>query len=76
MTPLDEQYEHLIDPINFIKNFTDENHFRTWLKQGSINDLRETLKSFEIREMFEMCRIIQSELDIKVDVMLSGFGIK
>ena len=75
MTPLDEHYEHLIDPVNFIKNFTDENHFRNWLKSGTINDLKETLKCFEIKEMYETCTIIQSEIDKKVDVMLSGFRI-
>lgn len=73
---MDERYEYLIDPVNFIKNFADENHFRTWLRSGSINDLRDTLKVFEVREMYEMCDIIQSEIDVKVDVMLSGFGIK
>lgn len=34
------------------------------------------LKSFEKKEMYLECATIQSIIDEKVDIMLSGFGIK
>lgn len=74
MTPLEEQYNNLIDPINFMKNFPEEEGFRIWLRGGTINDLKDTLKAFEVRELYEYCSIIQDEIDTKVDLMLSGFG--
>ena len=74
MMPIDEEYEHLIDPVIFIKNFPEEEGFRIWLRGGTINDLKDTLKAFEVRELYEYCSIIQDEIDTKVDLMLSGFG--
>lgn len=71
---LDQEYEHLIQPHIFITHFSNEESFRHWLRKGCINDLRDTLKAFEREQLFEYCNIIQSEIDRKVDVMLSGFG--
>ena len=74
MNPLDAFYSEIIDPTNFIKNFPDMDGFRLWLKQGDINDLKETLSIFEKNDLFEHCIVIQEVIDEKVDIMLSGFG--
>mgnify|MGYP000008580374 CR=1 FL=1 len=76
MTPRDEQYQDMIDPINFIKNFVDKEGFKAWLRSGTINDLKDMRNVFEKREMYLECGTIQSVIDEKVDIMLSGFGIK
>jgi len=74
MTPLDESYENIIQPHNFIKNFSDDEHFKEWCRKGSINDLKDTIRTFEHHELYRYCAIIQSVIDEKVDKMLSGFG--
>ena len=74
MTPLDESYQEVIDPVNFIKNFPDMEAFRVWLDKWTINDLKETLKTFEKHELFEYCTAIQATIDCKVDKMLEGLG--
>lgn len=71
---LDQEYEHLISPEIFIKNFKGKDEFRVWLRKGCINDLKATLKAFENSGMFEYCDIIQAEIDVKVDTILEGLG--
>lgn len=77
MTPLDEAYEELIQPHNFIKNFTSMDAFREWTRKAeTINDLRSALKVFEKAELYEHANIIQVSLDEKIDRMLSGLGFE
>ncbi len=73
MTP-QEAYENLESPEVFISLFKSESEFRDWLKEGTRNDLKSTLFRFTKAELYEYCSIIQSEIDLKVDVVLLGFG--
>lgn len=74
MTPLNQSYQDIIDPLNFIKNFPKRENFRKWAMTGTINDLKAAISTFEYYELYEHCAIMQDVIDEKVDVMLSGFG--
>jgi hypothetical protein len=74
MIPLDDSFEHLIDPANFVKNFADKEHFKAWADQRLINDIKETIKCFEKREMHLHCAWLQEVIDERIDKMLSDFG--
>ena len=74
MTPLDEAFNEILDPRNFIKNFTDAEHFKEWARTGTINDLKACIVTFEHHEMYSVCEDLQAVIDEKVDSMLSGFG--
>ena len=71
---LDDSLEHIINPTNFVKNFTDMEHFKRFCRQGIINDCKAMLKVYEKYELYEHCAAIQFVIDEKVDLMLSGFG--
>jgi len=74
MTPLEDSFQDILLPENFINNFTDEEHFKEWCRGGIINDLKEMLKVFEEHEMYEYARHIQDVIDEKVNKMLDGLG--
>ncbi|QQO97068.1 hypothetical protein Nekkels1_64 [Cellulophaga phage Nekkels_1] len=74
MKKIDEAYEEMMIPSNFVKGFADMEHFREWARQGIINDCKATLKVFEKHEMYEYCKVLQDVIDDKVDLMLSGLG--
>ena len=76
MTPLEQHYEHLIDPVNWVKNFPDMQGFKIWCEKGCISDLRDMRKVYERKELYEHCRAIQQVIDVKVDKMLEGFGFE
>lgn len=62
---LDEQYEQILFPIEFVKNFNNINDFKNWCSQGSKLDLQEAIKVFEAYEMYEYCAIMQDILKNK-----------
>jgi hypothetical protein len=74
MTPLEESFSDILIPSNFVKNFTDDNHFRECARKQTINDLKDAIRTFEHQEMYHHCGIMQGVIDCKVDVMLSGLG--
>ena len=74
MTPLDEAYYEIIDPINFIKKFPTWEHFMEWARGNMINDLKEAIRIFEHYQLYEHCGIMQSVIDEKIDEMLDGLG--
>lgn len=64
------------DPRKFVCQFSSMDEFGVWCEcASSINDLRYMLKEFEKAELYEYCSEIQKEIDYRVDIMLSGFGI-
>lgn len=73
MIPLDDSYEHLIDPQSWFNRFTDEDHFKEWCKERMILELMDMIKSCEKRELYEIAGMCQSVIDDKVDFML-GFS--
>ena len=74
MTPLEQSFNDILIPSNFIKNFVDDEHFMEWARKVTINDLKHTLSTFLDHEEYHHCALIQSVIDEKVDNMLSGFG--
>ena len=76
MTPLDQAYEEILDPVSFVKNFATMGQFAEWARGGLINDLKEAIRVFEHYELFEHCAVMLLVIDEKVDEMLSGFGIE
>ena len=72
---LEERYEELIEPYNFIHNFPTMDDFKAWCMQGDLSDLLETRKAFEKYELFEHLVFIQMAIDKRVDSYLDGFGI-
>jgi len=77
MSPLNEAYEHIIYPHNFIKNFADMYSFQQWARTGTINDLKATLAVYEDEQLFEHCEILEMVILEKVDDTLGllGFNI-
>jgi hypothetical protein len=65
MTPLDEKYSQILDPVNFIKNFASEEQFIEWAKEGSVLDLKEAIKVFESKELYEHCNIMMAIIHAK-----------
>lgn len=61
---MNDEYLSIIEPKEFIKNFTKE-EFKEWLKQGTKQDLECTLKQFEDAELYEICILIKNEINEK-----------
>ena len=76
MDALQNGFQEVLTPRNFVKNFVDMEHFKEWCRKGIINDLKHTLRTFEHHEMYEHCAAIQDVIDENVDIMLSGFGFE
>lgn len=57
---LNHQYNQLIRPDNFVKNFNNLWEFEEWCYIGTIEDLQATLVEFEKYELYEHCRVIKS----------------
>lgn len=74
MIPLDDSYEHLIDPLNFVQNFKTKEEFKEWARQGLINDIKATIKCYEKKELYLHCAWLQEVIDERIDEMLQGFG--
>lgn len=53
-----EAYQKLTDPKEFIKTFDSDQEFEDWCRDGTLDDLKATLKAFENSELYEHCRII------------------
>lgn len=73
---INDRYEELIEPSNFVMNFPDMDAFRGWCMRGSLSDLRDTRTAFERADMFEHLPIIQAAIDCRVDEYLEGFGFE
>ena len=76
MDLLDQHYQALTVPTEFIKNFKTRADFKKWAHGGAINDLKEAIVSFEHYELYEHCAVMQEVIDEKVDKMLEGFGFE
>lgn len=72
---INERYEQLTDPVEFVKNFKTEAEFVSWLRRAKrINDLRACRTAFQESELYEHCRLIQHEIDDRIDNILKGIG--
>ncbi len=74
MIPLNQAYDEILLPREFVKNFVDMEHFKEWCRGGLINDCKAMLDIFINYEMYEYCQAIQDVIDEKVDFMLGGLG--
>lgn len=59
MTPLND-YEQILDPVNFLKRFASMEQFVEWANEGDILDLEEAIKVFESKELYEHCNVMQA----------------
>lgn len=75
MIPLDEEYNEIIDPTNFVKRFPDKDSFIAWCNMGTIKDLRCTIQTFEKYELYEHCSMIKWVIDRKKDNILIELGL-
>ena len=60
---INEHYEEILDPVNFVKNFETLEDFKEWALDGSILDLKECIKVFQAHELYEHCAIMQKLID-------------
>jgi len=60
---LEQDYNELIRPDNFINQFDDMDDFREWCYLGTVEDLDCTRIEFEKYELYEYCAIIKSVSD-------------
>ena len=65
MEALDEMYIQILDPVNFVKNFSSLHDFKYWASMGSVLDLQEAIKVFEEHELYEHCAIMRDLIIIK-----------
>lgn len=56
---LEYEYNKLIRPDNFIKEFNNLHEFEEWCYIGTIEDLEATLEEFEKYELYEHCNVIK-----------------
>lgn len=56
-------YENIIEPQNIRSYFKSKEDFASWLDTGEVEDLKCTLRAFELNEMYEDCVIIKNKLD-------------
>tara|TARA_R110002167_G_scaffold284737_1_gene489833 strand:+ start:12772 stop:12996 length:225 start_codon:yes stop_codon:yes gene_type:complete len=73
---MDNAFEEILDPRNFIKRFTDAEHFKEWARGFIINEPKAHIQTFEHYEMYSVCEDIQDVIDEKVSKMLSGLGFE
>lgn len=59
ISQLNQSFEELIVPTNFVKVFKHELDFKKWCEMGTIEDLECVLATFkEYDELYEYCAII------------------
>jgi len=59
MTHIINQYETLINPDNFFKNWTND-EFIEWCETGTEKDLECLLKELERVENYKLCAIVKT----------------
>lgn len=59
MTPMDSNYEQILDPISLVKNFPTMEHFIDWIEEGSILDLKELKTLFKEHGLIEHVVVIE-----------------
>lgn len=62
---LNEVYENITDPTEFVKNFKSKQEFIEWLDLGTPEDVECTLEAFEAAELYEYCQIIKDYISWK-----------
>ena len=60
---INEAYQKIIDPKSLRLHFKTKEEFESWLKTGSLQDLKCTLQVFENEEMYEDCILIKNKID-------------
>lgn len=62
---LNNTYESLLNPVEFIKNFKTMDDFEKWADQGDVQDLKAAILQFEKVELYEHCAIMKKIIDKK-----------
>jgi hypothetical protein len=62
---IDDQFQELLRPEKFVKNFNTMQCFENWCTSGDIEDLEETLVVFGAYELYEHCAIIKKVINDK-----------
>ena len=62
---LNNVYESLLNPVEFIKNFKTMDDFEKWADQGDVQDLKAAILQFEKVELYEHCSIMKKIIDKK-----------
>lgn len=60
---INEKYEEIVNPVEFIKNFETLEDFKEWALDGSILYLKKCIKKFQEYELYEHCAIMQKLID-------------
>lgn len=56
---INQKYNELIRPTNFIHVFDTEDEFKEWARMGSVEDLEWAIKEFEKDELYKYCEILK-----------------
>jgi len=56
---INQKYNDLIKPTNFIHVFDTEDEFKEWARMGSVEDLEWAIKEFEKDELYKYCEILK-----------------
>lgn len=62
---IENYYNLLVCPQNFVKTFKDNEEFKDWARIGSIKDLFCALEEFKHAELYEYCRLISDVIKEK-----------
>jgi hypothetical protein len=65
MEDLNDLYETILNPLNFVEYFKTMDEFRMWASEGDILDLEEAIKVFEKYELYEHCAVMLELLNEK-----------
>lgn len=57
---IQQQYQNIKEPTNFIKHFKSDKEFIEWCREGTIQDLYCTLEAFKQEELYEHCVLISN----------------
>jgi hypothetical protein len=62
---INNKYSQLLQPIEFVKNFSTMSSFKSWCEMGEIADLKSCLHVFVAHELYEHCQIIRDVITDK-----------
>lgn len=65
MKQINQAFERIIKPENFIKNFKSEKEFETWCRTGDVDSLQKMLVLYQKANLTRYCDRIKKVIKYK-----------
>lgn len=62
---IQQAYQNIKEPTNFVKTFRTNTEFIEWCREGTKEDLYHTLEAFKECELYEYCLLISNVIKEK-----------